>query len=1293
MIHTSQTKPRSVRQFALFALLVALACFLILFLFFFYQNMTNMLLSAESTHLSQINDMVSTTTQTSIQSLQSSTRAWASWDDTYYYVLGENDTYAEENLDGGAVIALYGVDYVVIKDLQGNDIYACAADPLTGDPQPDFPAALSERVASISASVLEQHVPLTLDNIGIGPYNDTGFIVADGQAYLSCTMPIVFSDETGAAVGTFTFAVLCNSEHMQQLTGLTETGFSVSETLTGDQQPGIPIFSGNTVSTVTVVENLRSARTAFLTVSHSRTIYNDGMFLVNLTTITIVLLLTIILIIVSLVLDRRLLRLLTTLTQDIRNVAHGESLSIEPYAKVYEFTELGSSVNDMLQRLTSSFQLAEESKMSQTILENILNGIDAYLYVTDTETDEILFINEKMRTHFGIEAGQGNRCWEVLQDGFTERCAFCPCHKLSIDPDTPIVWEEANTVTKRYYQNTDTYIDWIGGHKVHLQHSVDITERKLAQQELERQLAQQELMTQIAQDFIFRQDVDNIVHSAMNLTGNFMGLDRLMLLKLELEQSCVVCTDEWLADGTALTPRMGLTLPLTDDLRMALSLFNEETVLRSGSADAMRYVPAMLAELPCYLGLPLFAEGELYGFLTFGKALTDTVEWTSSDVALARLLANMFSGVFSRNVIERQIHMLSSIVENSPQCITYLDRDGHFLYANPATEDVFGYTQEELLENGLSLLYEGELLQQIYTEILPTALEQGSAEFELPMRCKNGDVLIVRASTFTMENQQNLAVIGTDLTKSHQLEQQLIAAVEQAEQSNKAKSEFLSRMSHEMRTPMNAIIGMAHIAQSSGDPLKKEYCLNKIDQASLHLLGVINDILDMSKIESGKFELSPDFFNLDQMVSGVLNVINFRVDEKQQKLILDLDPSLTPNLYGDEQRLAQVLTNLLANAVKFTPEDGRIILSVKNHAETDDNISLAFTVKDNGIGISEEKQANLFRSFEQADGTIARRFGGTGLGLAISQNIVHLMNSVITVTSKEGEGAAFSFTVDFVKDKTATQNAAKLVSDLGTLRLLAVDDSRYICEYFSHVMNQMGVSCDVAISATQALDLIRLSDAPYDMIFIDWMMPDMNGIELTQAIRRQDAAQPVIIMISATEWNDIHVEANDAGVNGFIPKPLFQSALLAAIHDHLGTAKPDGPVSADGATPDFSGKRALLAEDMEINREIVLTVLADTNLLIDCAEDGRQAVEIFSANPDAYDIIFMDMHMPDVDGLEATRQIRALPMPSAKSVPIVAMTANVFREDVERCIAAGMNDHIGKPIDFSELFLKLRKFM
>ncbi len=392
----------------------------------------------------------------------------------------------------------------------------------------------------------------------------------------------------------------------------------------------------------------------------------------------------------------------------------------------------------------------------------------------------------------------------------------------------------------------------------------------------------------------------------------------------------------------------------------------------------------------------------------------------------------------------------------------------------------------------------------------------------------------------------------------------LIVAQQQAEAANRSKGEFLSRMSHEMRTPMNAIIGMTAIARKTDDPEKKESCLNKIDTASTHLLGVINDILDMSKIESGKFELSAAPFHFREMIRNTLSVAAFRAEEKGQNLSVSLEESIPQVLDGDGQRLAQVITNLLSNAVKFTPEGGEISLDAHLEAREGDACTLRLSVTDNGIGISPEQQGRLFHSFEQADGSTARKYGGTGLGLAISKKIVNLMEGDIWIESQIGQGASFIFTVQV--------KAAK------------------------------------------------------------------------------EGAHP--------------------GVDG----------------GEEGTKKSE-------VLWDFSGRTILLAEDVEINREIMAAILEDTGVAIQYAANGLEAVAQFKKDPVRYDLILMDIQMPEMDGYEATEKIRAMDNPWAGEIAIIAMTANVFREDVERCMAAGMNDHIGKPIDHRELLEKLGSYL
>ncbi len=533
-----------------------------------------------------------------------------------------------------------------------------------------------------------------------------------------------------------------------------------------------------------------------------------------------------------------------------------------------------------------------------------------------------------------------------------------------------------------------------------------------------------------------------------------------------------------------------------------------------------------------------------------------------------------------------------------------------------------------------------------------------------------------------------------DITETRKLEKDLIAAKEQAESANRAKSDFLSGMSHEMRTPMNAIIGMTNIAKASNELAKKEYCLDKINNASLHLLGIINDILDMSKIEANKLELSIAEFHFEKMLMRVVNVINFRIEEKDQTFLIDLDQNVPFTLFSDEQRLAQVITNLLSNAVKFTPEHGAITLSARVVTDSDDWCLLRVAVQDTGIGISEEQKTRLFQSFAQADNSISRKFGGTGLGLAISRRIIEMLGGRIWVESTLGHGATFFFEIEMKKGASATPKPLMTNVTLQNLRVLAVDDSAEGLVYFKSLMDSFRLHCDTAVGGREAAARIEAADAPYHIVFADWKMPDMDGVELTRRIKLLDERVTVIMMASVAEWSAIEQEARRAGVDFFLQKPIFSSLLMDCINNCLQRNALTHPaMSGQSHANQYAGKRILLAEDVEINREIVITLLDETGVLIETAENGEVALRKFENHPSAYDMVFMDIHMPEMDGYEASRRIRALPVPEARTIPIVAMTANVFREDVEKCFEAGMNAHVGKPIDMAELFQALDRYL
>ncbi|MDR1581483.1 MAG: response regulator [Synergistaceae bacterium] len=514
----------------------------------------------------------------------------------------------------------------------------------------------------------------------------------------------------------------------------------------------------------------------------------------------------------------------------------------------------------------------------------------------------------------------------------------------------------------------------------------------------------------------------------------------------------------------------------------------------------------------------------------------------------------------------------------------------------------------------------------------------------------------------------------------------------QSEAANEAKSSFLANMSHEIRTPMNAIIGMTSIGKSSADTEKKDYAFEKIGTASVHLLGVINDILDMSKIEASKFELSPVNFQFEKMLQRAVNVINFSLDEHRQEMFVYVGGNIPRVLFGDEQRLAQVITNLLSNAVKFTPEGGTITLDTQLLKEEDGVCVIRIRVTDTGIGISAEQQARLFNAFEQAESSTSRKFGGTGLGLALSRRIVEMMGGTIWAESELGKGSTFAFTIRAGRGTEEPGGSLRSGVNWGNMRILAVDDAPEVLEYFLDIARKFDFACDIATSGEEACALIEQKGV-YDIYFVDWKMPGMDGIELCRRIKGFNGDNCVVIMISSSAWSAMADEAKGAGITKFLPKPLFPSSIMDCILECLGAPKSlDVKADLPKETIDFSGHRVLLAEDVDINREIVLTLLEPTNIAIDCAENGAEALRLFSENPERYDMIFMDVQMPEMDGYEATRRIRASGSRRAKEIPIVAMTANVFREDIERCLRAGMDDHVGKPLDFGDLLEKLRKY-
>ncbi|HEX5364878.1 MAG TPA: PAS domain S-box protein [Gallionella sp.] len=679
------------------------------------------------------------------------------------------------------------------------------------------------------------------------------------------------------------------------------------------------------------------------------------------------------------------------------------------------------------------------------------------------------------------------------------------------------------------------------------------------------------------------------------------------------------------------------------------------------------------------------AQGEIIGYLLIG---TDNTARKQVEAEQAKL---------DQRLRDQQFYT-RSFIESNIDAIMATDPYGIITDVNKQTEVLTASTRDELIGSPFKNNFTDP--DRAATGIKRVLNEKKVTDYELVARARDGKETVVSFNATTFydrdRNLQGVFVAARDITERKRLDIELENAKSVAERANLAKSDFLSSMSHEIRTPMNAIIGMSYLAlKTELTPRQRDY-INKIQGSGRHLLGIINDILDFSKIEAGKLTIEHVEFDLEKVLDNMANLIAEKAATKGLELVFDIDKNVPVKLIGDSLRLGQILINYCNNAVKFT-EHGEIDIIIRLKEQTDDDILIYCAVRDTGIGLTQEQIGRLFQSFSQADTSTTRKFGGTGLGLVISKNLVELMGGEVGVDSEIGKGSTFWFTARLGKS-AEQQRGLVLTGSLHGKRVLVVDDNENARLVLSDMLTHMSLQVDKVESGKAAIVAVEHAVAqgmPYEIVFIDWKMPDIDGIETAKRIKELPLSPlPHLAMVTAYGREEVIRGAEDVGIEDVLIKPVSASILFDAVVNILGGINTprlniEAPTETFERLATIKGARILLVEDNDLNQEVATGLLLDAGFFVDLAENGQIALN--KLNITDFDMVLMDMQMPVMDGVTATREIRK--QQRFRDLPIVAMTANAMQGDRDRCIAAGMNDHVAKPIEPEDLWHALLKWI